>query len=132
MSTTYSTVSELAAAVDEHFRRSDMPVFAVCSRTPGGYTFAEPDQGQVPYVVTEPDGYQGADGLYYWGPSTKFTDPLVFDGYILKSMHSSEHPTPGFIEGHLDDIDDGPITLGCVVVSFGGDEEPEWAWVTAG
>ncbi|MCK0441072.1 hypothetical protein MUG78_16860 [Gordonia alkaliphila] len=128
-------MTALADAVHEHFVQSDMPELVECRKVPSGYEFAEATK--VPYSVSDPEGYLGDDELWYWGPATRFTDPLVIDGYHLTSMHASEHTTPHFVEENLEHIDDGPITLGCVIVSFSGadgddDVPPEWAWVVKG
>lgn len=132
----YPTIAELAAAVDTHFSRTEMPALVECRAAPGGYEFVDA-RDRVPYAVAEPEGYKGDDEMWYWGPeSTSFINPLVIDGYHVTGMHSSETTSPKFVEHHLGGIDDGPIVLGCVIVSFSVDDEDddnlEWAWVVGG
>lgn len=131
--TIHRTIEDLAVAAEAHLRAADMPVLIRVEKVPGGYQFA--DVSAAPMAVEEPSGYKGDDGTFYWGTNTPVTRPLVVDGYVLKLMHASEYPSAGFISGHLDDINDGAIVLGCVVVDFTDPDEedcaPEWAWVTS-
>lgn len=126
----YASMEELSEGVTAHFASTDMPSFVRCYRTDKGFGMEK--EVEVPYSVSEPDGYKGDDDLYYWGANTPYTNDLRQEGYTLKSMHSSEHPSPSFVRAQSDErIEDGEaVTMGCVIVSF-DEEESEWAWVTS-
>jgi hypothetical protein len=131
----YRTLADLAEAVVEHFSKTDMPEFVRCEKVGDSYGLSA--GVSVPYAVAEPSGYCGDDELYYWESSSlvPFRDPLVLadEGFTLRSMAANESPSRGFVESYLEDsLDvDSPVTLGCVIVTFDGDESPEWAWASS-
>lgn len=127
---TYPDIDALSQALEEHFRKTDMPEIVRCRTAAGGYEFGPPET--VPYAVREPDAYVGDDGIAYWSATNaRFGESLITDGFEVVSMHSSEFPSAAFVKNHLADLDAGPITLGCVIVSFADDSDPEWAWVVS-